>query len=62
LICGRYDEVFPRDCVLEVVSAFRAHALAHRVVEFPCGHYTLGWPPYCVAAGLRIATFLRESL
>jgi pimeloyl-ACP methyl ester carboxylesterase len=62
LISGRYDEVFPRDCVREIVSAFRAHALAHRVVELPCGHYTMGWPPYCAVAAWRIATFLRESM
>jgi pimeloyl-ACP methyl ester carboxylesterase len=62
LVCGRYDRVFPRDCTREVIDAFRAHALTHRVVELPCGHYTMGWPPYCVAAALRIATFLHDHL
>jgi pimeloyl-ACP methyl ester carboxylesterase len=62
LVCGRYDRVFPRERTREVIDAFRAHALTHRVVELPCGHYTMGWPPYCVAAALRIATFLRDRL
>jgi hypothetical protein len=62
LVCGRYDELFPRVCTREVIDAFRARALPHRVVELPCGHYTMAWPPYCLAAAWHIATFLREEL
>jgi pimeloyl-ACP methyl ester carboxylesterase len=62
LVTGRYDEVFPLVCRREVISAFRLRALPHRLVELPCGHYSMGKFPYCLAAASRMAAFLREEL
>jgi len=31
-------------------------------VKFPCGHYTLGQPPFNIADGLVMCSFLRRSL
>jgi dienelactone hydrolase len=62
LIAGRYDTVFPRQYVREVIRLFSDFNLRHEVTEFACGHESLGKFPYVVMDCYRICSFVRQNL
>jgi hypothetical protein len=62
LVVGRYDTIFPRPFVREVIGLFRDHNLRHQAIEFPCGHHSLGEFPYAVMDCYQICSFLRKNL
>lgn len=61
-IYARYDTTFPVRFSKQVVEKARELRLDHRVVEMPCGHYTLGETPFKFIDGYHICSFLKRNL
>lgn len=61
-IYTRYDTTFPPELSRDIVSKVRAHAVDHKVVVLPCGHYTLGETPFKFIVGYHICSFLKRNL
>lgn len=57
-----YDLSFPVDLSRETFAAFRQHNIKHETALIPCGHYTLGEPPWVYLDGWKIVSFLRKYL
>jgi hypothetical protein len=62
LIWSSHDTTFLPEFSRQVVQGFRARGLPHKVVKFPCGHYTLGQFPFNIADGMVMCNFLRRTL
>jgi len=62
MVLGRYDTVFPRDCVEEMICHFGVRGLDHRIVELACGHRTIGDVPYLLLSAFHTGVFLRKHL
>jgi len=62
LVLGRYDTIFPRDYVEELIRHFDMQRLDHRKVELACGHRTIGDAPYLLLSAYHICAFLRKNL
>ena len=61
IIYANYDLTFLPEFSREVVSEFARHALDHKVVVLPCGHYTTGETPYKYMDGWHLASFFRTA-
>jgi hypothetical protein len=62
-IVGRYDPTFWPQFTNQILAAVRNdEGIACETLELPCGHYSLGEPPFSYVAGLRFGTFLFQSL
>jgi dienelactone hydrolase len=61
IIYAKYDMTFLPEFSEQVVREFEKHALDHKVVVLPCGHYTLGETPYKYMDGWQLANFLRTA-
>lgn len=57
-----YDTTFPPELSREIVAKMREHAVDHKVVVLPCGHYTLGETPFKFIDGYHICSFLKRNL
>ena len=62
LVYARYDLTFPVDLSRMLVDGFRARELPHEVVVLPCGHYSMGHPPFKFIDGYLLTRFLRQNL
>ena len=62
LVLGRYDTVFPRNCVEEMTRHFGIKQINHRIVELACGHRTIGDVPYLLLSACHTCAFLRKNL
>jgi hypothetical protein len=61
-IYALYDLTFPVDLSRDTMEAMRQHNITHDETVLPCGHYTLGEPPWVYLDGWKIVTFLRKNL
>jgi dienelactone hydrolase len=61
IIYAKYDLTFLPELSREIVAEFARRELDHKVVVLPCGHYTMGEPPYNYMDGWQIASFLRTA-
>lgn len=61
-IYALYDLTFPIDLSRDTMKAMRHHGIAHEETALPCGHYTLGEPPWVYLDGWKIVNFLRKHL
>jgi hypothetical protein len=61
-ISGRYDPTFWPELSEEFLSAVRGDGMNCEVLRLPCGHYSLGVPPFSWVAGYRFGTFLFQAL
>jgi hypothetical protein len=61
-ISGRYDPTFPNELTQEFLFAMRNKDIPFESFSLPCGHYSLGVPPFSYAVGYRFGTFLFEAL
>ena len=62
IVYGLFDPVFRVGVSLDTIRGLRAHGCRCRAVAMPCGHASLGWPPFSyIDAGL-ICAFLRRNL
>ncbi|HEX4810551.1 MAG TPA: alpha/beta hydrolase family protein [Bryobacteraceae bacterium] len=62
VIRGRYDTTFAPDYVSEAIRLFRTMGLDHEVVEFACGHHTIGDFPFALLGAYHISAFLKRNL
>lgn len=62
LLCARYDLSFLPAFSRRVLAAFRALGIEHEARWLPCGHYTVGRPPFSWWDGFYMTRFLRASL
>lgn len=61
-IAARYDLTFPPDLSRDIAERIRQAGHPLDLVWMPCGHYTLGEPPWKYVDGWKIVTFLRKHL
>jgi len=61
VIYAKYDLTFLPEFSQRVVAEFANHHLDHKVVELPCGHYSMGEFPYNYLDGWQLASFLRSA-
>ena len=62
LVYALYDLTFPVDLSRKLVSAFRSHAIDHRLLVLPCGHYSSGVTPFKWMDGIALCRFLSRAL
>ncbi|HXN24506.1 MAG TPA: prolyl oligopeptidase family serine peptidase [Candidatus Dormibacteraeota bacterium] len=62
MISGRYDPTFVPALTKNMLDALHAHGGAPEFLWLPCGHYSLELPPFSYVAGLRLGTFLFQTL
>ena len=61
-ISGRYDPTFWPEFTNAFLHEVQRDGLQIETLSLPCGHYSLGVAPFKYAAGLRLGTFLFQSL
>ena len=59
---GRYDPTFPSELTNEFLTTIRRDGVAFESLSLPCGHYSMGVPPFSYVAGYRFGTFLFQAL
>lgn len=57
-----YDTTFLPEFSRDIVGRIRKTGMDHRVVELPCGHYTMGEAPFKFLDGYHICSFLKRYL
>ena len=57
-----YDTTFLPRLSEDIIGTMRQHAVDHKVVVLPCGHYTMGETPFKFIDGYHICTFLKRNL
>jgi pimeloyl-ACP methyl ester carboxylesterase len=62
VISGAYDSTFLPSHSQPLIEALRAEGANLTRVVLPCGHYTLGRPPFSLIDAFLIASFLRRGL
>jgi hypothetical protein len=62
MVMGRYDPTFLPDFSEEVIAELARRGVSHEVFRLPCGHYSLGEPPFSWAVGGRLGAFLFQHL
>lgn len=62
VIAGKYDPTFWPEFTEEFLSAIRANQVDCESLWLPCGHYSLGEPPFSWVAGGRFGAFLLQAL
>jgi len=62
LVSGAYDPIFLPRHSQALVDALRQAAVCFRRVVLPCGHYTLGRPPFYLVDAFLMVRFFRRSL
>lgn len=61
-IVGRYDPTFLPEFTDMFLREIRRDGLQFESVSLPCGHYSLGVPPFSYVAGYRFGKFLARAL
>jgi dienelactone hydrolase len=62
LITGRYDPTFWPEFTDDLLNELRSEKVDFEGVSLPCGHYSMGEPPFSYIAGFRFGRFLRRAL
>ena len=62
MVSARYDPTFWPEFSQLMLETLRGSGVEHEALVLPCGHYSLEIPPFSYAAGLRLGTFLFQSL
>jgi hypothetical protein len=62
MVSARYDPTFWPEFSQVMLETLRGSGVEHEALVLPCGHYSLEIPPFSYAAGLRLGTFLFQSL
>jgi pimeloyl-ACP methyl ester carboxylesterase len=62
MVSGAYDPIFLPQHAASLVDALRAAGVEFRRVVLPCGHYTLGRPPFYLIDAWMIIRFFRRHL
>jgi acetyl esterase/lipase len=62
MVSGAYDPIFLPRHAQSLVAALREAAVDFRRVVLPCGHYTLGRPPFYLIDAYLVISFFRRHL
>jgi len=62
MVSGKYDPTFWPEFSEELFSALRRDKIDVERLTLPCGHYSLGLPPFSWAVGGRFAAFFLRTL
>jgi len=62
MVSGAYDPIFLPRHSQSLVDALEVAGVDHRRVVLPCGHYTLGRPPFYLIDAWLIVRFFRRHL
>ncbi|HWR51546.1 MAG TPA: hypothetical protein VN428_10590 [Bryobacteraceae bacterium] len=62
IVWGCYDTSFLPCFSREIIRGFRERKLDLRSIKLPCGHYTLGQPPFNYIDGLTMCRFIQKNL
>jgi Prolyl oligopeptidase family len=61
-ITADYDPTFWPQLSKEFIAAVQSDGIRCEAVHLPCGHYSLGEPPFSYIAGFRFGKFLMQAL
>jgi hypothetical protein len=61
-VTGIYDPTFWRELTDEFLDALRSEGVSCEVLRLPCGHYSLGEPPFSYITGFRFGEFFFHAL
>ena len=61
-ITANYDPTFWPELTWEFLDTVKSDGLPIEVLRLPCGHYSLGEPPFSYVTGFRFGRFLFEAL
>jgi len=61
-VTGSFDPTFWRELSDEFLEALKENEVPCDFLRLPCGHYSLGEPPFSYIAGLRFGEFLFRAL
>jgi hypothetical protein len=61
-VTGMYDPTFWRELTDEFLDALRSEGVSCEVLRLPCGHYSLGEPPFSYITGFRFGEFFFHAL
>jgi dienelactone hydrolase len=61
-ITADYDPTFWPELTEELLAELKRHEVPYEHLHLPCGHYSLGEPPFSYIAGFRFGTFLFRAL
>lgn len=62
VVYARYDLTFPVALSQRFVAEFRARGIDHQVLALPCGHYSIGKPPFIWMDAFALTRFFRRNL
>lgn len=62
LITGKYDPTFWPDLTEKLLGKLRREQVDFEHLSLPCGHYSIGEPPFSYIAGYRFGKFLQRAL
>jgi len=62
LITGKYDPTFWPELTEKLVEKMRREQIGFDHLSLPCGHYSMGEPPFSYIAGYRFGKFLQQAL
>jgi hypothetical protein len=62
MVYGKYDPTMLPELTRQMLNSLRSHGADPRILELPCGHYSLELAPFSYIAGYRMLTFFLESL
>lgn len=62
LLCARHDLSFLPEFSRSVLAEFRRRGIDHEARWLPCGHYTLGQPPFNLLDAWNVIRYLRRHL
>jgi hypothetical protein len=62
MVTGRYDPTFWPEYSEEMLSVLRRDNFEAESLELPCGHYSLGQPPFSWIIGGRLGAFFMRTL
>jgi pimeloyl-ACP methyl ester carboxylesterase len=61
-VSGREDAVFQPHLTEELLRAYRTHGVRYERQVLPCGHYTMGSPPFSYLMLWSLQRFLKREL
>jgi hypothetical protein len=62
MLYGKYDPTMLPELTRQMLDSLRLHGADPRILELPCGHYSLELAPFSYIAGYRMLTFFLEFL
>ena len=62
VVYARYDLTFPVALSKRFIAEFEALDIAHERFVLPCGHYSVGKPPFSWMDGFALTRFFRRNL